>query len=223
VVPSDRETSPSLARRELDAGVAFWRGRAAWPADFHNSDYKRWARENPDGNFTLDWWKEFLPTLHAWRATRPFSGAELTSRFTAGATALSSAWQDACVPHLDDDISTVDWGQVEAFPTEVAKIKPTKTPSPVFSSKFCHFLLPRVFPVVDDEGLGNRWPTYEAYFRVVQREWESTESATRTELIDALTALIEQTGQQVSAGFPMTNKIVELRLIGRHNPQMTAT
>jgi hypothetical protein len=143
----------SAAMHELADGVGFWRSRPPWPADFHNADYERWSRENPHGNFTLEWWKPFLKTLQAWIATRPVSGTILTSRFTDSASALSEAWHVACEPFLEDDISMVTWDQVAAFPMVVAPIKPTHTPSPVFTSKFCHFLLPRVFPVVDNEGL----------------------------------------------------------------------
>src|SRR5436309_142330 len=153
------------AMQEFADGVAFWRTKPPWPADFHNSDYERWASENPNGTFTLSWWGPFLRTLHAWRATRPFGSAELTARFRERADALGEAWREACIPVLDSDISAVSWERISAFATEVGKIKPTKSPSPVFTSKFCHFLLPKVFPVVDDEGLGNRWPTYEGYFK----------------------------------------------------------
>jgi len=128
---------------------------------FTTPRYVRWAKQNPRGDFTLDWWHQFLPILRAWKATRPFSNADLTSRFTKRAAALSSAWQAACLPWLEEDISTVIWDQVKAFPNAVAKIKPTKAASPVFTSKFCHFLLPRVIPVVDTAGLV---PIYSAPF-----------------------------------------------------------
>jgi hypothetical protein len=204
------------AMRELAVGVAFWRNHQ-WPADFHNADYQDWARQDPHGNFTPTWWHTIqLPRLQAWIATRGATHADLTARFTERAATLSAVWEEACVPHLDDDISTVTWDQVKAFPAEVALIKPTKTSSPVFASKFCHFLLPRIFLVVDNEGLGNRWRTYEDYFKYIQDEWDSTTPPTRTGLITELTRLIEAEGDQVSVSFPMINKIVELRLIGRH-------
>ena len=149
-------------------------------------------------------------------ATRGATHADLTARFTEHAATLGASWEEACVPHVDEDIPTVTWVEVKAFPTEVALIKPTKTSSPVFASKFCHFLLPRIFPVVDNEGLGNRWRTYEDYFKCIQDEWRSTAPADRKDLITELTRLIEAEGGQVFAGFPMVNKIVELRLIGRH-------
>jgi hypothetical protein len=69
---------------------------------------------------------------------------------------------------------------------------------------------------VDNEGLGNRWRTYEDYFKRIQGEWRSTTPAVRIDLITELTHLVEAEGEQIFAGFPMVNKIVELRLIGRH-------
>ena len=205
--------------QELADGVAFWRSRPRWPSDFHNSDYERWSRENPNGDFNLAWWERFLPLLRLWIATRPVSGDVLTARFMERAPTLSAAWRSACVPVVEHDISTVSWEQVEAFPSEVARIKPTRAPSPVFTSKFCHFLLPKVFPVVDNEGLGNRW-TYEEYFKLVQTLWAHTEPGTQTDLVNELTRLIEASGQPVVSEFPMKNKIMELQLMGRQHPGM---
>jgi hypothetical protein len=137
------------------------------------------------------------------------------------ATELGIAWAEACEPYLGDDITSVTWEQVSAFPTLVATIKPTRSHSPVFASKFCHFLLPRVFPVVDNEGLGNRWPTYDRYFRHVQDEWIATGPAVRTAMIRTLTRRIEATGASVFLGYPFVNKVMELRLIGRQHPRMS--
>jgi hypothetical protein len=103
-----------------------------------------------------------------------------------------------------------------AFPDEVAKIKPTNDPSPVFTSKFCHFLLPSVFPVVDREAVGGGWRTYAAYFNYVQYEWNTTDTSTRADLIAALTKATGAT--QLYSGYPIVTKIVELRLIGRSHP-----
>jgi hypothetical protein len=50
-------THQAKAMQELSDGVAFWR-RTTWPSDLHNSDYEEWAAENPNGNFTLDWWQQ---------------------------------------------------------------------------------------------------------------------------------------------------------------------
>ncbi len=197
---------------ELADGLAFRRSRG-WASDVGNADYEKWATQNPNGNFNLAWWQQYqLPRLSRWRAIRPYSGAELTSRFTQSATALSAAWRVACAPYLERDITSVTWEEVMAFPNEAGKIKPGKAPSPVFTSKFCHFLLPRIFPVVDREAVGGGWRTYQTYFNYVQYEWNTTEPSTRADLVTALT---EATGsKQLYSGYPVVNKIVELRLIG---------
>ena len=204
------------AMREMAAGVAYWRTRPRWPSDLNNAEYEKWAGGNPDGNFTLDWWQQHqLPRLKDWLANRPYGGEVLTPRFIKSAAALGAAWRVACAPYLEHDITSVTWEEVKAFPDEAGKIKPTRAPSPTFTSKFCHFLLPKIFPVVDTDAVGGGWPTYQAYFRYVQYEWNTTDLSTRTDLITALT---EATGsRQLYSGYPVATKIVELRLIGRNH------
>jgi len=212
-------TVASVPVQEFENGVAFWNTHDNWRSDFHNADYRRWSSENPHGRFSIEWWGPFLKDLQRWIATRPSSGFELTKRFTSVGPRLAEAWETSCEPFFDLDISGVQWDQVKAFPEVVAMIKPTLTPSAVFTSKFCHFLMPQIFPVVDNEALGNAWPSYEKYFRFVQTEWAQTPIETRTELRSALTSLIESGGGEVCEGFPFATKIVELRLMGRRNPR----
>jgi hypothetical protein len=221
-LPAAEPTVPSLAVRELTDGLAFWDIRR-WGRDLGNASYEAWVAENPHGAFTLEWWEPFLRRLNRWKATRGWDpGTVLTSRFMACAAELGTAWTKACEPFLGDDITSVTWENVSAFPDLVATIKPTRSHSPVFASKFCHFLLPRVFPVVDNEGLGNRWSTYERYFRYVQNEWAATEPPDRTAMITTLTGRIEVSGAPVFPGYPLVNKLVELRLIGRQHHGMSA-
>ena len=73
-------------------------------------------------------------------------------------------------------------------------------------------LLPMVFPVVDNAALGGRWLTYKAYFEFVQNEWTSTDPITRSALV---TELVETADvKPLFSGFPVINKITELRLMG---------
>lgn len=217
----DKLQAPALPDplQELHAGVAFWRTKADanWPADFHNADYKRWASEDRD--FSDAWWTPFRRRLHDWIAIRPATYAGVTERFIERRDTLSLAWETHCAPFLELDITCVTWAQVGGFADLVGEIKPMKgLASPVFTSKFCHFLLPKVFPVVDNEGSGNRWPRYREYFNHVQSLWEVTPADTRTTLIAAMTEAVEVAGAKLNPEFPMVNKIVELRLIGRQHP-----
>lgn len=114
----------------------------------------------------------------------------------------------------------VGWAQVEQFPALVGSFKRTaarREPvhSPVFTAKFCHFLLPAVFPVVDRAAMGLPFGTsYQAHFEGVQREWAETPADTRQELYAALTLAIDA---PLVPGYPRTNKVAELCLIGRRH------
>ena len=210
--------SSQLQISELVAGIAYWRGRTTWPVDFHNAQYQRWSAQNPRGKFTDQWWKPFLSTLVAWKAVRPQSPTQLTSRFSQLAKGLGATWQSACAPYMGQDITSVTWEQVGDFPTKVAAIKPVKGGSPVFPSKFCHFLLPKVYPVVDTSAMGNGWQTYESYFRFVQGEWGATPLDFQKELLALLDGEIAAAGSPAFTDFPFVNKIVELCVIGRQHP-----
>lgn len=100
----------SAALTELRDGVAYWRSRK-WRPDLHNADYEQWAGQNPNGDFTPEWWHRYqLPRLTRWIATRPVSRKVLTARFAEGIAALGAAWREACLPHLSDDIAAVSLG-----------------------------------------------------------------------------------------------------------------
>lgn len=205
--------------QELRGGIAFWRSKrdSRWPADFHNADYKEWA--NAPCDFSDDWWVPFRRRLNDWIAIRPATYAEVTERFVARRHALARAWATSCAPYQDSDITGVTWSQVSEFADLAGEIKPMKhLASPVFTSKFCHFLLPKVFPVVDNEGSGNCWSRYEDYFKHVQSIWASTPDRVRAALASEMKKAVESSGHTLNPEFPLVSKIVELRLIGRRHP-----
>jgi len=210
--------SVDMALREFRAGIEFWNTRRGWPRDLHCAEYREWANDNPDGDFSDEWWTSFLHRLGTWRATRPVAYAELTRRFESQRASLTSQWERACRPYSDADITEVAWEQVRGFADAVSKIKPMAgNPSPVFTSKFCHFLLPRVFPVVDNLASGGHWGRYEDYFMQVQDEWAETPEAVRDTLRSELATAVECGSGALHEQFPVVNKIVELRLIGRRH------
>jgi hypothetical protein len=106
----------------------------------------------------------------------------------------------------------LEWHQIAAFPTLVAEIKDVT--SPVFTSKFCHFLAPRIFPVTDNKLMGLPFPTYEAYFTAGRAEWLGTDRATQDDLIKLLT---HEVGEPLFGDFPMKCKLIELCMIGRRH------
>ncbi|WP_203840509.1 hypothetical protein [Winogradskya humida] len=205
---------------EFTAGAIWWRTKTTWPDDFHNSDYPVLAAQNPDGRFDAAWWARVQPRLAAWKAFRPVPRAVVAANVVANAADLTQAWKTSCAPYLHADIADpeVTWEAIRAFPEVVFRLKPTR--SPVFASKLCHFLLPKVFPVVDGLALGGHSMTYEAYFRLVKDTWVVTPEEIRSSLIAEITNLVELTyGKPLAPEFPAVTKIVELALIGRKHPQ----
>lgn len=149
---------------------------------------------------------------------RPHSQVDVTRRLNENRDDLSRAWHQACAPVRDMDITGVNWDQVQAFTAVVARLKPMKSESAVFLSKFCHFLLPRIFPVFDNAAVGGSC-SYETYFGLIKRVWEATPADLRVELVAELSQLIEDHGRgSLYEGFPMATKITELALIGRSHP-----
>lgn len=207
---------------DLSAGVTWWRTSTRWPADFHNHDYQSLAATNPGGDFTDQWWGPFLRRLTRWLANRPYRASDITALFHQHREELASVWQRTCAPVIGQDITTVSWEQVAPFTDVVEKLKPTRRPSPVFISKFCHFLAPPIFPVTDNLALPEV-TRYETYFRKVQDTWNATPVPVQQQLIAQLHLLITQTGSSPHPWFPTVNKIVELALIGRKQSTVSTT
>ncbi|MFC4070416.1 hypothetical protein [Actinoplanes subglobosus] len=203
--------------REFDDGLAFWKTRPRWPQDLHNSFYT--ARQSKtDGTFGPPWWEDTLRHLFRWRATRGSTFEDLRRRFEENHAALVTVWQDVILPRLGADITTVSWDDVRALPDLAARIKPTAGSSGVFPSKLSHFIAPRLFPVLDRLALGGG-SDYGRYFELVQQTWAGTEPADRELLRQRLTAHVHaHSGGTMVNGYPVVNKIVELRLIGRAHP-----
>jgi hypothetical protein len=200
-----------LTMQELENGIAYWRNGTKWPADFHNAFYGELADQDPHGNFDLAWWQTFSRHLSAWRANRPLSGRELTANAEREFEALTQTWERCCAPHAGRDITGVRWDQVADWVEVVAAIKPVR--SPVFLSKFSHFLLPQVYPVVDRAVMGMPFgATYRAHFQGVQKEWATTPADTQQEL---QAQLLSRIGAPLAPTYPVINKVVEICLIGR--------
>jgi hypothetical protein len=197
---------------EVDAGIRFWLA-SGWPEDFHNSAYRRFADENED-RFSDAWWDGFMePALIRWQALRGLRGftrARLRANFEAHAEDLRQLWGHMIeVIGPKAEIDTTEWEDVRTFTEVAAQLKPTT--SAVLTSKFCHFQLPKVFPIVDNWAMGGS-RSYGAHFGLVQGVWAATRPATRRGLRDRLRAEIEN---KPYGGYPWTNKVVELGLIGR--------
>lgn len=195
---------------ELHRGIRYWWDeKPEWPRDFHNSYYQ--TLPPADGVFDSQWWDRFYPILREWVATRPHSRAALTTEARARFAALQQTWSDVIAKHVNDDIADVEWREIAAFPELVSQIKRLKYPSPVFTAKFCALLVPRIFPITDNEAVQNRYTTYEECYKRARGEWLETDANVRNDLAELLR-------REIGApfpGFPMKCKLIELCRIGR--------
>ncbi|GAA0936504.1 hypothetical protein [Virgisporangium aurantiacum] len=203
--------------REFDDGVAFWATRPKWPADLHNRFYAD-QQAITDGAFTSTWWNVTRRKLYDWRATRGARLADLDRLFHQHQGNLVTIWQTVIQPQLSGDITSVTWDEVRALPDLARLIKPTRGNSAVFPSKLAHFIAPPLFPVFDKTALPGGHNDYGSYFNHVKDTWNSTDRSDQQALRARLALLIEsRSGRPMVSGYPVVNKIVELRLIGQHH------
>ncbi|TDO39836.1 hypothetical protein C8E87_3540 [Paractinoplanes brasiliensis] len=197
-----------------------WWGTRNWPQDLHNAFYVD-RQAMTEGTFDTAWWDSTRRHLHHWRANRGVGRDELDRRFARLRTDLIRVWQRVIEPRLSagDDITSVSWDDVRVLPELAAEIKHTKSGSGVFPSKFSHFIAPQLFPVLDRTALPGSGLDYGSYFMLVQETWAGMEPEDQQALRARLTSLVQQrSGGSMVNGYPIVNKIVELRLIGRRHP-----
>jgi hypothetical protein len=199
----------ALSQAELEAGISYWLTRRTFPNDFHNSFYGEMAAINPNGEFDDVWWSRFLPHLVRWKAIRPKPRAFVTGRARSRFDELGANWSPGWRANSAMDVANAPWHEIEAFAGVVAEIKDVA--SPVFTSQFCHFLLPQVFPVVDNEVMGNRFRTYRDYYEFAQDEWTATPPGAQEDL----DACLRGTVPAMIPAYPVRTKIIELCVIGR--------
>jgi hypothetical protein len=193
----------------LNAGLRWWR-MGGWPGDIHNADYYNIYSVRAAGA-TEEWWIATVDRLSQWRAYRgrnpPNTKAEIAERGgqRLGAVAaqyaklVASSGTEPCI----DDLC---WEDVAALYTIVSEIKPG---SPVFAGKLCHFLLPKLFIVMDN--LATSVFDYEFYWRGMKDEWCRFEekAEARALLADAI-----KSNKPLHPQYPHETKIMELSHIG---------
>jgi len=98
------------------------------------------------------------------------------------------------------------WEVIEALFTIVSNIKPH---SPVFASKMCHFLFPKLFIVMDN--LATSVIDYEFYWRGMKDEWSRFKEK---DLARNIFANAIQSDKSIHPLYPFETRIMELCHIG---------
>ncbi len=190
-------------KQSLARGLQNWFTHPNWPRDLHSQFYMELNQMFANG-LTLSCWDSLVDILWDWRAVRPKTKAYIRER---GVPVLGLINQH--IEHIRDrclvpSISNVDWAEVSPLFEVAGSIKGVS--SPVFASKLCHFLMPDMFPVIDNEFIGVNG-TYQDYWLMCKKLWEMLDDKVKNELIDELSKYVPRSNRRV---FPWATKIVEI-------------
>jgi hypothetical protein len=204
--------------RNLDNGIFWWKTKKLWGPDLGNSEYEDIYRVREHG-LTTDWWKETVPRLARWRAFRGPTGINSAEKVRAAGSdvlhELDAAFAHVCSRAGEPALSEVRWEDIAPLYEIAFQIRwpRRRLASPVFPSKMCHFILPRVFPVVDNEATG--FFDYEFYWRGMQDEWRRF-----TESEKAKDRIRKEIGPAIHPLYPLECRIIELSHIGYAHPEI---
>src|SRR5208283_5523795 len=132
--------------------------------------------DDRSAGLTGDWWTTTVDRLTKWSAYRgrrlPNTKAAITAGGLERLNEIAALYSNisAASSSAEPVISELHWESVAPLFTLASSIKPG---SPVFPSKMCHFVFPKLFTVVD-----NRVTVifeYEFYWRGMKEEWQSGE------------------------------------------------
>jgi hypothetical protein len=203
-----------ISLENLRSGIEWWRA-SNWGMDIINSEYEGIYKARAPG-LTQEWWDKTVDLLWAWKAIRsrkpPNTKAEIKKRGGGEQLARLSAIFASIrsSSNSEPDIVSVQWDDIsELFEISFEiKCSDKKVGSPVFGSKMCHFIFPKVFPVIDNLATGIF--DYEFYWRGMRDEWQRFPY--KDEAIAYLSSVIESPA--IHPLYPFETKIVELSHIG---------
>ena len=225
-------TAPTLSPRpntgpfnleDLEAGIRVWNGRVVsseWASDFHNSMYRKFDMLKEVEPFTEEWWLRFImPRVGTWKAYRPVTKEQIIEWALPHLGEMAEAYRESALPYLDTPFEDLEWSNISNLPDTVALAKRDSygrpQQSPVFRSKVAHWIMPRLYPVADQEVLGISG-SYESYWKATQEAWVAISQVEREAMAERLRTHIESAfHSQLWDRYPIEVKIVELCRMGR--------
>ncbi len=199
---TQNEMSTILTPDNLKRGMDLFLDRKGWPEDFHASLYTHLAEIQND-RFSNEWWDEIVDLLWEWRAIRPRTKDFIHQRGKPQLAKMRKSLQNIKA----QDIKTCEWDSVADLFNAAHEIK--NVHSPVLASKLCHFILPAIFPIFDNEALDFPIPCYQYYWNYCRKQW--LECDNKKQLKEILRPHLNQDGEN----YPWAVRIIELCIIGR--------
>lgn len=191
----------------LTNGIREWRTHKNWWQDFDNALYIE-LKEGRAKGFDADYLELLIKHLVDWKALRPRTKAFIRERGLERLPRLKKEFENIITsyPLSQTDMGNIRWESIHKLFYTAWEIKDVN--SPVFASKMCHFLMPRVFMVIDNEFIGVNEP-YEMYWKRCQSAWVKCEE--KDKYVEILKSEI---GENVILDYPWATKITELCING---------
>lgn len=187
----------------LQAGLQVW-AEDKLPKDLHNAEYYDMYNIRSAG-VTAHWWSATVDRLAQWIATRPVSKAVIAARGLARLSAVAAQYAKLKPsPTTEPSIVDTNWEDVAPLYALASEIK--QPYPPVFASKMCHFLFPKLFIVMDNKRTDPF--EYEFYWRGMKDEWRRF-----NEKADILSESIKS-DKTIHDWYPWETKIMELSHMG---------
>lgn len=167
---------PILNSTNLANGITQFRVRA-WRDDFHHELYLKLSQTAYlSSNFLTapsvgcyrqqnylgpSLWGDLVAELQCWKALRPHPSSRFLTGNANQLTSLLTTYKplQTGLPYSPLPVTTTPNASLRDFFMAAAGLKPLATPSAVFPSKCCNFLLPWEFPIYDRAFVGQNSQT----------------------------------------------------------------
>jgi len=183
-----------------------------WPndVDVRNQEYHDIYDARAQG-VTKAWWVATMKRLSKWSANRPCPNDLIHNR---GMRRLGQIRQqyNRLISAGEPCITNLQWTYIEQLFGIASTIKPSRTP--VFASKMCHFLFPKLFIVMDNKatGVGH----YELFWRGLKDAWNGFEQKDQAQTI-LFNAINNRQNLPLHPHYPVETTIMEICAIGYNN------
>jgi hypothetical protein len=191
----------------LRAGIRWWE-RNDWEEDFLNGFYyKIYDLRSP--GVTQEWWTAIVNLLMEWKAHLFKTKAEITERGAKRLTVIAACHAKlVTTATVEPNIANLSWEDVVPLFAVASEIKTVA--SPVFPSKMCHFLFPKLFMPVDNKATGVP-DDYASYWQRMKDEWSRFDD--KDEAIKILKEAIKS-HKSLHPLYPFETKVIEICQIG---------
>lgn len=183
-----------------------WRTQR-WPNDVNirNTLYDDIYKVRSKG-VTEEWWRATVSRLSQWTANRPYSNNKIRNRGRKQLVRIRQQFRKL-IAAGEPCITNLQWADIDQLFEIAFEIKPLKSMTPVFASKMCHFLFPKLFIVMDNKatGVGH----YELFWRGLKDSWNKFNDKEKARNI-----LFKAIQNRRHRNYPVETTIMEICAIG---------